>query len=99
MDPITRDDLTQALTAALQPLLDVTREMRSDIKKLELSSAPREDVYARDVMDEKLAALHTGLESLKLARATDRDFTWKLLGIVGTIITLFAYFAPHLAWH
>ena len=98
MDAISREELAAALKEAINPLLIETREMRQDISRLQLSAASRSDVYDKAVMDEKLSALQAGVLAVEVAIKANKDFTWKVLGGVGTLMVVLVNLAPHISF-
>lgn len=80
----------------MEPVTTELKELRKDISRLELTTIPRADVYDRSVMDEKLNQVRAEVETVRTEIKSLKDFTWKVIGGVGTLALILATASPHI---
>lgn len=94
--PMWQDSLHQEIADAISPLVTEMKEMREQIRNLQLSSVNRQDVYDKEVMDEKLAALKSEIAAANIAITASKEFVWKAIGVAGTVGVILATIIPNL---
>lgn len=93
-----REDLRREMQTALKPLIEELKDVKHEMTNLQLSSVHRADVYDKAVMDEKMAALRTEIQQAHEAIRASKEFSWKVMGGLGSLLLIIATFAPHISF-
>lgn len=104
--PRQTTSLARVVQDAVAPIADNLTQLTADVKSLStqmqdlrLNTPHRQDVYSRDVMDEKLKGMNDELKDIRGAIADMKGFVWKALAGGAAFITIIVYAYQHINIH